>query len=140
MTRRLPEHLRTKEGRERLKALRTQANGLRGILGEPVYLCGSALMDFNKEPRDWDIRVTLTDAHFKRKFGDPKEWQQQGSTGKWTQVRWRWSDFCVKQSQRFSRWTGLNCDVQVYPMFHVKAMRYEKAPRLRLDTRQKAAV
>ena len=116
------------------KSLRTEANGLRGLYGVPVYLVGSALFDSNEQPRDWDIRLALPDAEFKRRYGDPERWLFEGGDGNWTKVRWRWSDDCVKQSQRCSSNCGVLVDVQIYPESHAK--RYRGRPRLRLDTRK----
>jgi hypothetical protein len=117
-----------------MQRLRMEANGLRGLYGVPVYLVGSALMDANEKPRDWDFRITLSDADFATRYGDPKAWVDEGRTGKWTDVRWRWSDDCVKQSKVASSRLQLNCDVQVYPASYAKA--FAGKPRLRLDTRR----
>ena len=133
VTRRLPEHLRTKAGRIRLRALRRLGNRIAAFYGVPVYLCGSALLDFNASPRDWDIRATLPDAEFKRRFGDWKAWDTEGQTGKYTEIRWRWSDRCVKDSKDGYNVTGLNIDCQIYPASH--AQHYRKRPRLRIDSR-----
>lgn len=133
IVKRLPEHLRTKRGRERLDRLRNCANALRGYFGVPVYLVGSALLDANEEPRDWDLRLSLPEADFKRRFGSPDAWNEEGRTGKYTRVRWSWSDEMVKQSKNSSARTALNCDVQAYPEKHFRA--YRNLPRLRLDTR-----
>lgn len=129
----LPAHLRTKQGRIRLAALRRWASRVRGFWGEPVYLCGSALLDFNADPRDWDIRVCLEDDDFGRRFGPVGDWNQEGLTGKWGRTRFRWSDRCVKDSKDAARHTGLNIDFQVYPASHWP--HYRGKPRLRLDTR-----
>jgi hypothetical protein len=118
------------------KQLHSFANGTRGLYGLPVYLCGSALKWGMAEPRDWDIRLQMPDAEFLRRFGDPKDWASEGHTGKWTAVRWRWSDECVKQAAVGSRHTGLNIDFQIYPMSHCRA-HYKRARRYRLDTRRR---
>ena len=145
---RLPAHLRSNDTRRWY--LRKMANGLRGLFGEPVYLCGSALLDSNANPRDWDIRITLPDRVFAQRYGElltgermteakvmriVDDWETQGLTGDWKAVRWRWSDECVKQSRQESERTGLNIDFQVYPKTHTDAL-YKTKPRARLDTRR----
>ena len=115
--------------------LRAEANGLRGLYGVPVYLVGSALLDSNEQPRDWDVRLTLSDAEFARRYGNPERWETEGGDGQWTKVRWRWSDDCVKQSQRASANSGVLVDVQIYPERYVR--RFSGKPRLRLDTRKR---
>lgn len=133
LSKRLPEHLRTKRGRDRLKRLRSAANALSAYFGVPVYLVGSALLDANEEPRDWDIRFSIPEPDFKRRYGSPAAWSDEGRTGRYTRVRWSWSDEMVKQSKNLSARTALNCDVQGYPEGHFRA--YRNLPRLRLDTR-----
>jgi hypothetical protein len=127
---RWPKHA-SKHLRRRLRA---EANGLRGLYGASVYLVGSALLDCNERPRDWDIRITISDEQFQRRYGSPERWQFEGGDGQWTSVRWRWSDDCVKQSRQCSINTGLLVDVQVYPISYEG--RFTGKPRLRLDTRR----
>jgi hypothetical protein len=114
--------------------LRAEANALRGLYGVPVYLVGSALFDANPQPRDWDIRLTLPDDRFKRRYGDAEQWEFEGGDGHWTAIRWRWSDDCVKQSQRLTSNLGVLVDVQIYPERYAK--RFRGRHRLRLDTRR----
>jgi len=129
--RRWPAHLR---GNPHLrKKLRREANFLRAFYGMPVYLVGSALIDSNADPRDWDIRIVLDDPQFRRRYGDPDDWYHQGQTGAWTRVRWRWSDDCVKQSKRSSAVLGVNVDLQIHPRVMAEAFKYQH--RFRLDTR-----
>lgn len=130
MKRPIPDHVQN-----RLKALRRWANGLRGYYGAPIYLVGSALSGSNPSPRDWDVRVTLADQDFARRFGDVEKWEDEGGTGKWTTIRWRWSDECVKNSKQGSAHTGLNIDFQIYPRPHVRRFYRANLPRLKLDTR-----
>lgn len=130
----LPSHL--KSNPELLRNFRSQANGLRGLYGEPVYLVGSALLEPNTKPRDWDIRIELPDDVFSVKYGNIDDWITEGENGNWSQVRWRWSDDCVKQSRKISAALGLNVDFQVYPIGYAK-MFYWKQPRARLDTRSR---
>jgi hypothetical protein len=120
--------------RERWAALQRLGNGLRGLYGAPVFLCGSALDRNNDDPRDIDVRIMLSDAEFRRRYGDPIKWMTEGGTGRWTTVRWRWSDDCTKQSRKAWRETKLNIDIQVYPQFHADTL-YAKKRRVRLDTR-----
>lgn len=130
--RRLPKHLR---GNKWLRSLRREANGLRGLYGVPVLLVGSALLDSNPDPRDWDIRLTIPDDDFRRRHGDPTQWEIEGGTGHWTRVRWRWSDDCVRRSRQLSASLGVLVDFQVYPRRYVRRMHWYSKPRLRLDTR-----
>lgn len=127
----IPPHVK-----DHLFHFRRWANALRGYYGVPVYLVGSALSGNNAKPRDWDIRIELSDEDFARRFGDPQAWETEGGTGKWTDIRWRWSDECVKRTKDGWRMTGLNIDFQIYPRSHVKLMYPRSLPRLRLDTRR----
>lgn len=120
-----------------MRQLRAEANGIRGLYGVPVYLVGSALMDANEKPRDWDFRITLADEDFALRYGDATEWAREGANGHWTDIRWRWSDDCVKRSKAASGFLGLNVDFQAYPASYAK--RFKGQPRLRLDTRRAAA-
>jgi hypothetical protein len=144
---RWPEHLR--DNVERRYVLRRFANGMRGLFGQPVYLVGSALLDGNSKPRDWDIRIVLPDRHFVLRYGGGRmgvaadgvlqvihDWNQQALTGDWRSVRWRWSDDCVKYSLNGMRDTGLNIDFQVYPQWHANQV-YHGKPRLQIDRRRK---
>ncbi len=115
------------------KRLRSEGNGLRGLYKVPVYLVGSALLDCNERPRDWDIRLSIPNAEFARRYGDPQRWILEGHDGQWTSVRWRWSDDCVKQSQQASANCGVLVDVQIYPEAFNGI--FTGKPRLRLDTR-----
>lgn len=110
------------------------ANSLRGLYGQPVYLCGSALRPDNPDPRDYDIRIMLPDEQFRARYGDPRKWEDEGAIGNWTRVRWRWSDDCSKQSKRGWAETRLNVDVQVYPASHARNL-YQNKRRIRIDTR-----
>lgn len=109
------------------------ANMLAGYYGARIYLCGSALRDGNIEPRDWDIRVVLTREDFERRFGNPDAWVDQGCTGAWDSVRWRWSEECVKESRAGYRNTGLNIDFQIQPPATWNACRSGGSRALRID-------
>jgi len=66
----VPAHCR-EDGRnfEIFKRLSVEATKLAGRYGHPVYLCGSALIDHNEFPRDWDVRMMLPDDEFAAHFG-----------------------------------------------------------------------
>lgn len=130
---RLPKHLLANKGR--LFKLRKFANSIRAFYGLPVYLCGSALLENNPEPRDWDIRLEMPDKDFALRFGDPKKWRDEGFTGEYTRIRWGWSDECVKRTKSAWRETGLNIDFQIYPRVYCKELGYDRQPKARLDTR-----
>lgn len=113
--------------------------------GVPVWLVGSALLDSNGDPRDWDFRVVLSDEEFARRFGPPGplerrgdgfeetwKWIEQMGSGLWTSVRWKWAAECVKRSKEVSRRIGLNVDFQIHPKTYADAQ-YQRAPRYRLD-------
>lgn len=127
----LPRHLTGDPGK--IFLLRRWANGVAGLYGEPVYLCGSALRDDNPSPRDWDVRLRMSHADFAARYGDPDVWDVEGATGKWTDVRWRWAADNVKQTRRAWRHTRANVDFQVYPAGHWDSV-YGDKPRARLDT------
>lgn len=133
----IPSHL---AGSYKLAALRRWANGIRGYYGVAVYLVGSALV--KPEPRDWDVRICLPDDEFMRHYAPNRrdaikvavDWLDESISGEWTNLRWGWSDDCIKQSRRGWRDTRLNIDFQVYP--YVQWQVYESRPRLKLDTRE----
>lgn len=126
----LPRHLQ--DNPKRLNKLRRFANEMANFYRTPVYLCGSAMIDFNCEPRDWDIRIEMGHRDFKRRFGDPWQWMTEGGTGNWTQLRWKWSDECVKRTKDGWGRTGLNIDFQIYPLVQIQS--YAHKPKVRLDT------
>lgn len=132
--RNMPAHL--KENFHRWFALLRWANGMAGLYGVPIYLCGSALRDDNAEPRDWDVRIRLPRKVFEAKFGgSADDWYDEGSTGIWSNVRWRWSAECVRMSRQASERTKLNIDFQIFPPAYWK--HFAKRPRFRLDTRDR---
>jgi hypothetical protein len=129
-----PLHLRSSDaGFARLHLLQRWANGVRGLYGVPVWLVGSALRDDNADPRDWDIRLRLSDAAFRARYGPPLAWVAQGTSGLWERTRWRWSDDCTKMSREGAVYTRLNIDFQVYPRAYWE--RFVGEGRMRLDTR-----
>lgn len=113
------------------------ANEMAGFYQSPVYLCGSTLS--KADPRDIDVRIQLDDADFALRYAGAmsaeaavKRWIEQGQTGDWSPIRWRWSADCTKRCKRAWKLTNLNIDFQVYPASWCMTM-YADAPRLRLD-------
>jgi hypothetical protein len=113
------------------------ANEMAGTYQSPVYLCGSALV--KPDPRDIDIRIQIDDGDFALRYTGAvspdaaiSRWIEQGQTGAWTQIRWRWSADCTKRCRRAWKLTNLNIDFQVYPASWCRSI-YAEAPRLRLD-------
>lgn len=96
-----------------------------------MWLVGSALKDGNAKPRDWDIRIVLSEQAFARRFGDSDIWQEEAVTGRWTDVRWRWSNECIKQGVWASGYSGLNVDFQIFPATVAKV--YKFRPKFRLN-------
>ena len=128
---RWPEHLRGRARAAVRTNLRTFARHLAGYYGQPVYLCGSALIDSNAKPRDWDLRIALPDMNFERRYGcTAKSWDEQGQSGLWGDSRHAWSADCVKQSHSGMDRTLLNCHVQVYPKTYGE--RFKRYPKLLL--------
>jgi hypothetical protein len=117
---------------EELSVLKRWANRLAGHYGAHVYLVGSALEGDNPKPRDWDIRINMSDEDFAVRFGDVDTWTTEGGTGEWTDVRWRWSRECTKTTKDGWHSCGLNIDFQIYPLSHVE--RVYPFERLQLDT------
>jgi hypothetical protein len=127
-----PKHLREDPGLfANWWRLYRWANSLQNVFGAPVYLVGSALRDDNPDPRDWDIRIILSDRRFAQRYGPVDEWEDEGSSGNWGRTRHRWARECVKYAENGARHTQLNIDFQVYPHSHAPA--YAGKPRLRLD-------
>lgn len=86
----------------------------------PVYLVGSALTKGN--PRDVDVRVTLSEEHFRARYGvDSAGWVLEGPPQSWIDEMGK---FCEVEStrQRFA------VDFQVYPARN--AMQYIGRPRV----------
>jgi hypothetical protein len=128
----MPKHVEENLGR-----LQRYANNLRGYFGTPVYLVGSALNGTNPNPRDWDVRIILPDEDFERHFGDVDAWCHEGTSGQWTEIRWRWSDACVRGSKQGWRECALNIDFQIYPESYADIIYPEGSfPRIKLDTRE----
>lgn len=117
-----------------LQRLREWANTISGYYGVPVYLCGSALS--KKNPRDFDVRICLSDGDFIIRYGasaDIVEWWGRKALGKWDASHWAWADDCITRSKNGWAETPCNIDFQIYPKHHWDM--YDKFPRMRLDTR-----
>jgi hypothetical protein len=127
----IPKHVA-----ENLPRLRRFANSIRGLYGFPVFLVGSALSGSNPSPRDWDLRLILPNEEFTRHFGDYEKWSHEGTSGLWTDIRWKWSDECVKLSKQGWRECGLNIDFQIYPQDFADLMfPLHSFPRMQVDSR-----
>ncbi len=127
-----PEHLSRQA--ELMHALRRWANIVYAQYGVPVYLCGSVLKHDVNDPRDWDVRIRLPKAQFAVRYGSPEVWWEEGQTGFWSSIRWRWVDDCKKQARRGAKYTGLNIDFEVHPPMFWD--RHRSEPKLRIDTRR----
>lgn len=125
----IPKHVQ-----DNLNRLRRWANTLRQLYPDtPIYLVGSALSGSNPNPRDWDIRIIVPDEEFVIRFGNVEEWEIEGATGEWTDIRWKWADECIKRVKSGWGATGLNIDFQIYPESHTKRVYPDDLPKLRLD-------
>lgn len=81
----------------------------------------------------------LSDKDFALRYGKGKtnateQWIEQGESGQWTDVRWKWSDDCVKHAKDGARHTHLNIDFQVYPKSYAHD-KFGKRAKVRIDTR-----
>lgn len=112
------------------------ANGIRGFYGHPVLLVGSQVTG-KENPRDVDIVCAIPDDEFELRYGDVNLWLQEGGTGLWTDVRWKWADDCVKKSLDGMRCTKLQIDFKVQPMAQFKGYDFvnKEFPPYKLDTR-----
>lgn len=113
------------------------ANSIRGLYGQPVYLVGSQITG-KENPRDVDVVCAIPDDEFTIRFGDVNDWMQEGGTGLWTEIRWKWSDECIKRWKEASLETGLNVDFKIQPFAQFKGYKHihEQFPPYKLDTRQ----
>lgn len=112
------------------------ANEIRGFYGHPVLLVGSQIMG-QENPRDIDIVCAIPDEEFELRYGKVGIWLQEGETGLWTEVRWKWADDCVKKSLDGMRDTKLQIDFKVQPMAQFNGYKYihDSFPPCKLDTR-----
>lgn len=90
------------------------ANAIRGFYGHPVYLVGSQITGADN-PRDVDVICVLPDDEFEMRYGSVQQWIEEGESGMWTDVRWNWSDDCIKKWKHGVRETKLNLDFKVQP-------------------------
>jgi hypothetical protein len=124
----MPKHLKSNE--PRLFLLRRWANLLAARFGASVYLVGSALRDDNANPRDWDVRIPLTNEQFALRYATAGQrvrmsgsqiadlWNEQyyGRTGDDRRVYWRWTRECQRTGKEaFRKYLGLYVDFQAYP-------------------------
>lgn len=118
-----PAHLRNKP--DLRAALRKEADRLRDLYSAPaVWLVGSALIDSNEWPRDWDIRITLRGVELAQLYSGLRRGRDMMVTALY--------DY-IEQSRILSGKLGLNVDFQVYPANYL--FRFTGKPRFRLDTR-----
>ena len=112
------------------------ANQIRGFYGHPVYLVGSQITGSDR-PRDVDIVCAIPDNEFELRYGSVDDWCQEGGTGLWTEVRWKWADDCSKKSLDGMRDTKLQIDFKVQPMaqFNGYSNIHKQFPPVKLDTR-----
>lgn len=117
------------------------ANSMRGFYGHPIYLVGSQITG-KDNPRDVDVICAIPDNEFQLRYGDVNAWMDQGLTGIWTEIRWRWPDDCVKRSLDGMEATGLIIDFKVQPMAQYKGYAHIHAqfPPYQLDTRNNKAI
>jgi hypothetical protein len=111
--------------------LRKFATIMQNIYGSSVFLCGSALLDFNSDPRDWDIRVIIEDSEFERRYGSVSKWNEPPTEDGLNRVRTRWAADCMKRSKKAWEVTGLHIDFQVQPESHVNEV-YKTSPKLKI--------
>lgn len=110
-------------------------NRTAGYYGHPVYLVGSQITG-SKTPRDVDIVCPIPDKEFELRFGSVDDWMQEGGTGLWTDVRWKWASRCAKDSLDGMKETKLQIDFKVQPMalFNGYSYVHKAFPPVRLDT------
>ena len=115
------------------------ANSIRGLYGQPVFLVGSQITG-KENPRDIDVVCAIPDDEFTIRFGDVNEWCQEGVTGLWTEIRWKWSDECIKRWKEGSLecGQGYNIDfkIQLFCQFKGFGHIHKLFPPVKLDTRE----
>ena len=115
---------------ENMILLKRWANSISAYLHCPVYLVGSSLN--KKDYRDVDVIAVITDWHFTLRFnGTWKEWQDEGITGEYTEIRWCWARECSKQWHSGAGETGLNLDFKILAAGVVEN---DSRPVFRLDS------
>lgn len=112
------------------------ANSIRALYGHPVYLVGSQITG-SEEPRDVDIIIAIPDDEFTIRFGDVNSWYQEGLTGEYTEIRWKWAAECNKRWKEACLETELNIDFKIQPFGMFKGFEHvhKKFPPYKLDTK-----
>ena len=124
------------------------ANMVSSLFGGDAYLVGSARRAANTDPRDWDIRLLLSDKRFCLRYAPRQALKDDGvasmvmdftcryRSGLSNYTYWRWADEMARMSDMGRRQTNLNIDFQVHPThLWLEHDDPEKHPRVRLDTR-----
>ena len=112
------------------------ANAISAFYGHPLYLVGSQLYE-KKKPSDVDIVCPIPDAEFAIRYGDVEQWQDEGISGLYSELRWDWADDCYKRSMAGTSDTKMVIDFKVQPMSHWLGYSgiHTAFPPVRLDTR-----
>jgi hypothetical protein len=107
-----PQHLIDRVSR--LVRLQDYAHFLSFHYGKlPVYLCGSAMLDSNMNPRDWDLAIEMFDEVFEERFKIKiAEWAVD--TGQ------LWGAEMAMMSRKGWDMTKLNIDFQLCPLSWAK--------------------
>lgn len=123
-----PLHLRNNA--PRLFLLRRWARVIHARYGGGVYLVGSATRDDNADPRDWDVRVRLTNDQFADRYAPARLrarmtgrqlvdlWEEQyyGRADADRVLYWRWLRDCqAAGKEAFHRYLHLYVDFQTHP-------------------------
>ena len=91
------------------------ANQIQEFYGYNVMLVGSQITG-SESPRDVDIVCAIPDREFELRYGSVNDWVEQGKTGLWTEIRWKWANDCIKKSSDIIKSTGIQIDFKVQPM------------------------
>lgn len=89
------------------------ANQWSGLLGCPIFIVGSQLTD-KINPNDVDIVIPMTKEQFEIEFGDINDWANE-SSGKYSEIKWKWWTRCNKIKDDGFNDTGLKLDVKIQP-------------------------
>lgn len=107
------------------------SNQMAARFARPVYLCGSALK--LQHPRDYDIRIVLTDEEFEHRYGDPCFYESSAWLPKRFPQMLSYYEDMAKLTRQGVLACHLNLDFQVHPMKFAQKERYRDQPRKRLD-------
>ncbi len=109
------------------------ANGLAARYGAKVYLLGGALVE--EQPHDYDVRLIIPDADFKRCFGRSNV-TQQFPDGRidWTPVQWKKHYYELKHSRILSGIFSLNIDLKFVRENELDYWKIDLSKCFRLDT------